>query len=74
MSPRRVPVSADMQTLALGAPLLERSAGTGNFLLRLGLDQSPDLTNWTALPGTVDFPIAPAGPAPLFFRVLGRKP
>ena len=63
-----------MQTLTLGSPLLERNAATGNFVLRLGVEQSPDLTNWTALPGTVDFTISPAGPAPHFFRVLGRKP
>ena len=39
-----------------------------------GLCACAGLTNWTALPGTVDFTITPAGPAPQFFRVLGRKP
>lgn len=31
-------------------------------------------TKLTVLPGTIHFTIAPAGPAPLFFRVLGGKP
>ncbi len=54
-----------MGTLARGSPVLERKAGTGQFLLRLGLEQSPGLTNWTALPGTVDFPLTPARSAVL---------
>ena len=66
--------ASDLQTLALGNPVLERNGGTGQFVLRLGLEQSADLTHWTALPGTVDFPFTPAGAAPQFFRVLGRKP
>lgn len=66
--------ASDMQTLALGSPVLEKDAATGNFHLSLGVLKSPDLSTWLPVPGTVNFDIAPDGPAPQFYRVLGKKP
>jgi uncharacterized delta-60 repeat protein len=76
--------ASDVQALALGSPLLERDAGTGHFLLSIGVEKSADLITWTPLLGfapsfnpatgriTLDF--APGADNAQFYRVLGSRP
>ena len=65
---------SDTQAVALGSPLLELNAVSGQFTLRVGMETSADLLNWSPLPGMVDFLITPSNPATQFLRVLGKKP
>ena len=67
-------LASDMQTLALDSPLLELDPLTGQFTLRVGIETSTDLLNWSRFPETVDFLITPNDPAAQFYRVLGKKP
>jgi uncharacterized delta-60 repeat protein len=76
----------DVQTLALGAPLLSRHAVTGNFHLILSVEKSPDLGlpgSWTPLlgfdptydpqTGRIDLEFAPPpGSDAHFYRILAR--
>jgi uncharacterized repeat protein (TIGR03803 family) len=51
--------AGDMQTLALGSPVLARDAATGHFHLSIGQEKSADLSGWTPLTGfsaTLDGP------------------
>ena len=77
--------SSDMQSLALGNPVLARDAVSGNFHLRLGVLRSPDLNPpWTPMlqltptfdpvSGEVDLEFAPPGGSAHFFRVFGEAP
>jgi len=76
--------ASDMQTLALGSPLLERDIATGQFHLIVGVDRSSDLKTWAPLSGfspmydepngLIDIGITPDGSNPQFFRVIGGKP
>jgi len=76
--------ASDMQTLALGAPLLERDGATGQFHLIIGVDRSSDLKTWAPLSGfsptydepngIIDIGITPDGSNPQFFRVIGGRP
>ncbi len=43
---------SQVQNLNVGVPLLQRNQVTGEFTLTIGVDQSPNLTNWTPLPIT----------------------
>lgn len=65
--------ASDIHALSLTQPVLERDAATGHFLLRIGVEKSPDMTAWTPLPGTVDFDIEPAASSPFFYRVFGKR-
>jgi hypothetical protein len=74
----------DVQSLALSYPLLNKNAETGSFELRIGVDTSTGLVNWTRLTGftatfdasngliTLDIP--PAASSAQFFRVLPSNP
>jgi hypothetical protein len=76
--------ASDMHALALGRPVLERSATTGHFHLRLGISESPTLQSWSALTnftptfdaptGTIDLDIPPSGSDKRFYQVLGQEP
>lgn len=76
--------ATDLQALALGRPVLERSATTGNLHLNLGVKKSPDLLNWTPLTGftptydpltgTIALEIVPDSSAVQFFQVFGAEP
>jgi hypothetical protein len=76
--------ASDMQTLALGNPVLARDPVSGHFHLNLGLLKSPNLMNWTPLlnftpmfdpaTGRLDCDIAPDGSNAQFYRVLGTAP
>lgn len=77
----------DMQSLALGRPVIARNAETGNFHLTISVEKSPNLAlpnAWTpllnftptydALTGKIDLEFSPGGTAAQFYRVLGSKP
>lgn len=76
--------ASDMQTLALGSPLLAKDAATGHFHLSISVDKSPNLIGWTPLlgfaptydagTGKIDLEITPDASNAQFFRVLGAKP
>ncbi len=76
--------ASDMQTLALGSPVLTRDATTGHFHINVNLQRSLNLTTWTPLTGftptlvaptgTLDIDIPPDGTNVQFFRVMGAKP
>jgi len=66
--------ASDMQSLALGNPLLQRNPATGNFTLKVEVLRSPDLLNWTLLPGTADLTFTPAPTGPEFYRVFQVVP
>lgn len=76
--------ASDMQTLALGSPVLEKDPGTGQFHLIIGIDRSPDLSAWSPLTGfsptydeasgLIDIGILPDGSNPQFFKVIRKKP
>jgi hypothetical protein len=76
--------STDVQTLALGSPLLSRDVATGHFHLSIDILKSPDMTGWApllgfsptydALSGKIDIEITPDASNAQFYRVLGAKP
>lgn len=76
--------ASDVQSLALSWPLLQKNPLTGRFQLRIGVETSPALSNWTPLTGftpTFDAPtglitldIPPAATSAQFFRVLPFYP
>jgi hypothetical protein len=76
--------AVDMQTLALGAPLLGKDQNTGHFHLILGVEKSADLQTWSPLTGfspafdpltgRIDLEFAPEATNTEFFRLLGAKP
>ena len=66
--------ASDIQALSLTQLVLERNAATGHFLLRIGVEKSPDMSAWTPLPETVDFDIPGEGAGPFFYRVFGKRP
>ncbi len=76
--------ASDMQTLALGSPLLEKNAATGHFHLSLGMEKSPNLGTWTPLTGftptydaqtgRIEIDFTPDTSNAQFYRVLGAKP
>ena len=76
--------AADMQNLALGIPLLERNAATGQFRLSIGIERSANLTTWQSLTGftpTYDsltgkifLDFAPDANNAQFYRIFGSKP
>ena len=76
--------ASDMQTLALGSPLLVKDAATGHFHLSIGVLKSPNLMTWSALTGysptyipatgIIDIDFTPDSPTTQFYRVLGAKP
>lgn len=75
--------ASDMQTLALGAPLLTRDPATGHFHLVLSVDKSPTLSGWSPLlnftptydpqTGKIDLDFT-SGSGAQFYRVIGSKP
>lgn len=79
-------LDTDMHSLALGRPVLQRDAVTGKFVLRIGVQQSPDLSPpWTPLldftpsydpaTGHIDLEFSPPAGAPAsFYRVFGTEP
>ena len=76
--------ASDMQTLALGSPVLSRDPGTGYFHLTISVEKSPDLSGWTPLlgftptydsgTGKIDLEFTPDASNAQFYRVLGAKP
>lgn len=76
--------ASDVQNLALGRPLVQRNASTGNFTLRIGVERSPDLRNWTpltgfsptydAMTGEIFLEFAPGASGAEFYRVFGTRP
>jgi hypothetical protein len=76
--------ASDVQNLALGLPLLERDSGTGRFRLRLGVERSPNFSDWMPLTGfapTYDeatgqivLEFAPDSDNAQFYRVFGGTP
>lgn len=75
---------SDMQTLALGYPLLVKDAVTGHFHLTVGIERSQNLGTWAPLTGfaptydepagLIDIDITPDGSNPQFYKVIGKKP
>ncbi len=66
--------ASDIHALSLTQPVLERNPVTGHFLLRIGVEKSPDMSAWTLLPDMVDFDIESEGAGPFFYRVFGKRP
>ena len=76
--------AGDVQTLALGSPLLSKDAMTGNFHLSISIEKSPNLSGWSPLlgfsptydpaSGKIDIEFTPDGSDAQFYRVLGAKP
>ncbi len=66
--------ASDIHALSLTQPVLERIPATGHFLLRIGVEKSPDMSAWTPLPETMEFDIPSEGPGPYFYRVFGKRP
>ncbi len=76
--------ASDMQSLALGGPVLTRDPANGHFHLSVGILKSPNLMNFTPLlnftptfnpaTGRLDCDIAPDGSNAQFYRVLGTAP
>ena len=74
--------ASDMQSLALGRPVLARDPATGSFHLSLGVLKSNTLTGWTPLlgftpthdpaTGLLDLEIEPDGSGAEFYRVFGE--
>jgi len=69
----------DVQSLAVGTPVIGRDPTTGSFHLTVGVQKAPDLTNWDPLinytatmdleTGELQLEIPPGLAAPHFFRV-----
>ena len=77
--------ASDVQTLALGSPLLlARDSTNGYFHLSIGVEKSPNLTNWMPLinftptynttNGRIELDFPPDASNAQFYRVLGAKP
>ena len=68
-------LKSDVQTLALTEPVLERDADL-SFSLSISVEQSVNLVEWlpVPVPEPVVIKFTPVAPAPLFYRVLGKKP
>ena len=74
---------SQIRTLSPGTPVLARNPQTGKFTLRIGLNQSTSLTQWSKLPftaaesainnGMLDFSFNPAGNT-MFYRVSTASP
>ncbi len=75
--------ASDVQTLALGSPLLAKDPN-GHFHLILSVEKSPNLTTWTTLTGFtptynpatghIDLDFGPEASNAQFYKVLGTKP
>jgi hypothetical protein len=76
--------ASDMQSLALGRPVLARDPATGSFHLSLGVLKSNTLAGWTPLlgftpthdpaTGLLDLEIEPDGSGAEFYQVFGNSP
>ena len=76
--------ASDVQTLALGSPLLDKDPASGHFRLALTVEKSANLATWAPLlnftptydagTGKITLDIAPDAAAAQFYRVLGQKP
>lgn len=76
--------ASDMQTLALGCPVLTKDAATGHVHLSISVEKSVNLSIWTPflgfiptydeVTGRIDLEIMPDGSNAQFYRVLGAKP
>ena len=77
-------LASDMETLALGKPVLAKDSVSGLFHLSIGVEKSSDLNVWTPqiglsptfdpVTGKVDLQFAPDGSNAQFYRVLGDRP
>lgn len=73
-----------METLALGSPILERDLATGGFRLQLKLQHSSALSQWSDLvpaqvngsggSAVINVQIAPSSSATQFYRIVGQRP
>jgi hypothetical protein len=76
--------ATDMQTLAVGQPVIEKDRTTGKFQLTLGIEKSSDLRSWNGLTGfspsydaatgRIHIELTPDTSAVQFYRILGTKP
>lgn len=76
--------ASDVQTLALGSPLLDKDPASGHFRLALTVEKSANLATWAPLlnftptydagTGKITLDIAPDAAAAQFYRVFGQKP
>lgn len=67
-------LAGDVHGATLSEPVLERDPVSGTFRLKVGLQTSPNLIDWTNIPGELDFLIPSSGNLPLFYRLFGKKP
>ncbi len=76
--------ASDLQTLALGRPVLARDPSSGHFHLDISVEKSPNLSTWmpllgftptyNAVTGHIDLEITPDASDAQFYRVFGSKP